>query len=178
MRDLTVFLVPQARGGGHGPVATSEAGPAVYRAADSGRILAHAKVPRGQAHLSPPPPAAISPPAFCPWCDLTGRGQHTLVDTPSNPHTVGLIALLMVLLAGGDDSSLAMNSGLPRPWLLLRTAALPADWGLESPVLRKPGSAPGLYPLKRGAGFLSSRAFCAFLSPPPRLGTDSQGDDL
>lgn len=34
MRDLTVFLVPQARGGGHGPVATSEAGPDVYRAAD------------------------------------------------------------------------------------------------------------------------------------------------
>lgn len=70
--------------------------------------------------LVTPPPAAISPPAFCPWCDLTGRGQHTLVDTPSNPHTVGLIALLTVLLADGDDSSLAMNSGLPKLWLLYR----------------------------------------------------------
>lgn len=63
--------------------------------------------------LVTPPPAAITPPAFCPWCDLTGRGQHALVDTPSNSHTVGLIALLMVMI-----HPLAMNSGFPKLWLL------------------------------------------------------------
>lgn len=47
--------------------------------------------------LVTPPPDAISPPAFCPWCDLTGRGQHALVVTPSNPHLVGLITLLVMI---------------------------------------------------------------------------------
>lgn len=29
---------------------------------------------RAISHVTPPPDA-ISPPAFCPWCDLTGRGR-------------------------------------------------------------------------------------------------------
>lgn len=48
--------------------------------------------------LVTPPPDATSPPAFCPWCDLTGRGQHALVVTPYNPHLVGLITLLVMMI--------------------------------------------------------------------------------
>lgn len=61
------------------------------------RSLTHARVPRREAHLSPLPLLLLVFLLFVLGVTSQG-GASMLLSTPSNPHTVGLIALLMVMI--------------------------------------------------------------------------------